>query len=74
MNFKSTSNANNSVIGNSVTELDSHLCGSYHKTQLVQFIQLGLNGAVREPVEYGYKPISLQTEIKKACTLKDKGT
>lgn len=62
------------MIGDSVTEVDSHLCDSYHKTQLVQFMQLGLNGAVRECVEYGYKPIPLQTEIKKACTLQDKGT
>lgn len=74
MNFKSSSNANNSVIGDSVTELDSHLCDSYHKTQLVQFMQLGLKGAVRERVEYGYKPISLQAVIKKACKLQDKGT
>lgn len=47
------------MIGDSAIELDSHLCGSYHKTHLVQFMQLGLNGAVRECVEYGYKSISL---------------
>lgn len=56
MNFKSSSNANSSMIGDSAIELDSHLCGSYHKTQLAQ---LGLNGAVKEHVEYGYKPVSL---------------
>lgn len=43
------------MIGDSVTELDSHLCDSYHKTQLVQFMQLGLKGSVRERVEYRYK-------------------
>lgn len=59
MNFKSSSNANSSMIGDSAIELDSHLRGSYHKTHLVQFMQLGLNGAVRERVEHGYKSVSL---------------
>lgn len=47
------------LTGDSVTELDSHLYDSYHKTQLVQFMKLELNHAVREHVEYGYKPTSL---------------
>lgn len=59
MIFKGPFKPNHSVIDDSVSKLDAHLCGCCRSTATVQLVKLGLNGAVRKLVEQRYKSVSL---------------